>query len=329
MIQRREFITVIGGAVVWPLAASAQQRERMRRIGIIVPAAADNPEYQACVGAFLQEVAQFRWEIGRNLQVDMHWAGANAAGIRRHAAQLAAVMPDVILAHGASTVGPMLQETRTVPIVFPIAADPVAEGYVDSLARPGGNVTGFMSFEYSLSGKWLQLLKEIAPGVTRAAVLQEPTAGGGSSQFAAIQAMAPSLRMEVRPLNVREDAEIEGAIAAFARTPNGGLIAVAQGAVAARRDLIVRLAMQHKLPATYYDRAFVTAGGLISYGTNYIDQYRKAAGYVDRILKGEKPGDLPVQAPTKYELVINLKTAKALGLEIPATVYARADEVIE
>jgi putative ABC transport system substrate-binding protein len=328
-MKRRDFITLIGGAAAWPIAARAQQRERMRRVGIILPATADDPGFQARVGAFLQELAQWGWAIGRNLQVDMHWAGANAGDIRKHAAQLVAMMPDVILAHGTSTVRPTLQETRSVPIVFPIATDPVADGVVDSLARPGGNVTGFMSSEYSLSGKWLELLKEIAPSVNHVAVLQDPAQGGGSSSFAVIQAAASALRMEVRPLNVRDDAQIEDAIAVFSHFPNGGLIATATGPVGIRRDLIVRLAMQHKLPAVYFDRAFVTAGGLISYGMNQIDQYRRAAGYVDRILKGEKPADLPVQAPTKYETVLNLKTAKALGLDIPATVLARADDVIE
>ena len=324
MIRRRNFITLLGGAAgAWPLAVRAQQGNRVRRIGTIVPYAADDPEAQARVGAFLQELAQLGWAIGHNLQIDMHWAGARPADIRMHVAQLVAQRPDVILAPGASTVRPMLEETRTVPIVFPTAADPVGEGFVESLARPGGNATGFLSFEYSFTAKWLEMLKEIAPGVMRAAVLQAPS-NSGSSQFAVIQAMAPALRMDVRPLNVSDDT-----IAEFARSPNGGLIVTAGAPFAARRDLIVKLARQHKLPAVYYDRAFVAAGGLISYGIYYVDQYRRAAGYVDRILRGEKPGDLPVQAPTKYELVLNLKTAKALGLEVPATVFALATEVIE
>jgi putative ABC transport system substrate-binding protein len=327
-MRRRSFITLIGGAAAtWPLAARGQG-DRARRIGIIVPAAADDPEFRARVGAFLQELALLGWSIGRNLQVDERWAGANPADIRRHAAQLAVFGPDVILAHGALTVRAMLQETRTLPIVFATAADPVGDGLVDSLARPGGNATGFLSFEYSFTAKWLEMLKEIAPAVTRAAVLQAPSSVG-SSQFAVIQAMAPALRMEVRPLNVSDDAAIERAIEDFAHTPNSGLIVTATAPFAARRDLIVKLARQHKLPAIYFDRAFVAAGGLISYGIRYIDQYRLAAGYVDRILRGEKPADLPVQAPTKYELVINLKTAKALGLTVPPTLFARADEIIE
>ena len=329
MMKRREFITLFGGAAAsWPFAARAQQRQRVRRIGIIVPAAADDPEFQARVGAFLQELALLGWAIGPNLQIDMRWAGADPSDIRRQAAQLAAFGPDVILAHGASTVRAMLQETRSLPIVFATAADPVGDGLVDSLVRPGGNATGFLSFEYSFTAKWLEMLKEIAPAVTRAAVLQAPSSVG-SSQFAVIQAMAPALRMEARPLNVSDDAAIEPAIATFARSPNGGLIVTGAAPFTARRDLIVMLARQHKLPAVYFDRAFVAAGGLISYGLRYIDQYRLAAGYVDRILKGEKPADLPVQAPTKYQLVINLKTAKALGLEVPPTLLARADEVIE
>ena len=329
-MKRREFITLLGGAAAaWPLAARAQQGERMRRIGVLLPAAADDPEYQARVGAFLQALALLGWTIGRNVRIDTRWATANAADIRRHAAELAALAPDVILAHGASTVGPLLQATRTVPIVFPIMPDPVGAGFVDSLARPGGNVTGFMTYEYSVSGKWLELLKQIAPGVTRAAVLRDPATSTGIGQFAAIQAVAPSLGVEVNPVNMRDAPEIERAVAAFARAPNGGLIVTASAAAALHRDLIITLAARHKLPAVYFERSFVAAGGLISYGPDYIDQYRRAAGYVDRILKGEKPADLPVQAPTKYELVINLKTAKALGLEVPPTLLARADEVIE
>ena len=301
----------------------------MRRIGIILNAAADAAEYQAWVGAFLQALALLGWTIGRNVRIDTRWATTNAAEIRRHAGELAALAPDVILAHGASTVGPLLQATRTVPIVFPIVGDPVGTGFVDSLARPGGNATGFMTFEYSLSGKWLELLKQIAPGVTRVAVLRDPTQGTSTNYFAVIQAVAPSLRVEVNPVNVRDAGELERAVAAFARSPNGGLIVTASGGAAVHRDLIVTLAARHKLPAVYYERFFVAAGGLISYGTDFVDQYRRAAGYVDRILKGEKPADLPVQAPTKYETVINLKTAKALGLTVPQTVLARADEVIE
>jgi putative ABC transport system substrate-binding protein len=266
------------------------------------------------------------WTIGRNVRIDTRWAGANSADISRHAAELAALAPDVILAHG--TVRELLRATRTVPIVFPVLADPVGSGVVDSLARPGGNATGFMTAEYSMGGKWLELLKQIAPGVTRAAVLRT-TLGPGIGQFGAIQAVAPSLRVEVNPVNLRDAGETERAVAALARAPNGGLIVTPSGSATLHRDLIITLAARHKLPAVYYERSFVAAGGLISYGPDYVDQYRQAAGYVDRILRGEKPADLPVQAPTKYETVLNLKTAKALGLDLPATVLVRADEVIE
>jgi putative ABC transport system substrate-binding protein len=329
-MRRREFISLLGGAAaVWPVVARAQQSERMRRIGIILPQAADDREFQAWVAAFLQALAQLGWSIGHNVRIDTRWATTNAAEIRRHAAELAALAPDVILAHGDSTVGPLLQVTRTVPIVFPIVSDPVGAGFVDSLARPGGNATGFMIFEYSISAKWLELLKEIAPGVTRAAVLRDPTIPAGIGQFGVIQAVAPSHMVEVNPVNMRDAGEIERAIVALARSGNGGLIVTASGPAFAHRNLIVTLVARHKLPALYFDRSFVVAGGLISYGPDRIDQYRKAAGYVDRILKGEKPADMPVQAPTKYELVINLKTAKALGLTIPPAVLARADAVIE
>ena len=330
-MKRREFITLLGGAAAaaWSLAARAQQGERARRVGVLLPAASDDVEFQARVGAFLQGLQQSGWSIGRNLRIDTRWATANADDIRRHAAELVTLAPDVILAHGASTMRPLLQVTRSVPIVFPVAGDPVAAGFVDSLARPGGNATGFMTFEYNLSGKWLELLKEIAPGVTRAAVLRDPTVITGASQFAAIQAVAPSLRVEVNPINLRDAGEIEHAVTAFARSSNGGLIVTTGGLAQLHRDLIITLAARHKLPAVYYERFFVAGGGLLSYGADYIDQYRQAAAYVDRILKGEKPGDLPVQAPTKYETVINLKTAKALGLEVPPPLLARADEVIE
>jgi putative ABC transport system substrate-binding protein len=328
-MRRREFITLLGGAAAaWPLAARAQQREKMRRIGVLLPAVADDSEFQAWVGAFQQALAQSGWIIGRNVRIDTRWAGGKADDIRRHAAELAALAPDVILAHGATTVRPLLQATRTIPIVFPIVGDPVGAGFVDSLARPGGNATGFMTEEYSFAGKWLELLKQIAPGVTRAAVLRDAAQGSGTSQFAVIQAMAPSLGVDVTPVNLRDVSEIERAIGAFARSSNGGLV-VTTGTAAVHRHLITALAAQHKLPAVYFARHFVTAGGLISYGADYVDQYQRAAGYVDRILKGEKPADLPVQAPTKYELVINLKSAKALGLTVPPMLLARADEVIE
>jgi putative tryptophan/tyrosine transport system substrate-binding protein len=328
--RRRELILLIGSAAVaWPLAVRAQQGDRMRRIGVLLPAAADDLEFQARIGAFLQGLQQSGWTIGRNVRIDTRWARTSVADIRRHAVELAALAPDVILAFGASTVGPLLQATRTVPIVFPVVGDPVGAGFVDSLARPGGNATGFMSFEYSMGGKWLELLKQIAPGVMRVAVLRDPANPTGIGQFGVIQAMAPALRVEVNPVNVRDPDEIERAIAAFARSPNGGLIVTGSGLASLHRDLIITLAAQHRLPAIYFERYFVAAGGLVSYGPDFVDQFRRAAGYVDRILKGEKPADLPVQAPTKYEVVLNLKTAKALGLDIPATVLARADEVIE
>jgi putative ABC transport system substrate-binding protein len=328
VIQRRKFITLLGGAA-WPLAARAQQPARIRRIGVLLPATSDDPEFQARVGAFLQALALLGWTIGRNMRIDIHWATASADEIRKHASELVALAPDVILAHGASTVGPVLQATRTVPIVFPIATDPVGAGFIETLARPGGNATGFMSYEYSMAGKWLELLKEIVPALTRVAVLRDTTQGSGTSQFAVIQAMAPGFRVAVNPVNVRDSGEIEQSVETFARSPNGGLIVPAGGSAIVHRDLIITLAARHKLPAIYFERLFVAAGGLISYGANEVDQYRQAASYVDRILKGEKPADLPVQAPNTFEMVINLKTAKTLGLDVPATLLARADEVIE
>jgi putative ABC transport system substrate-binding protein len=329
-MQRRDFIKAIGAsAAAWPLVASAQQPERMRRIGALLSVAADNAGYQARVGAFRQRLALLGWTIGRNLEIDIRWGNANTAEIQRHAAELAALAPDVILAAGTSTAGPLLQVTRTVPIVFTVAVDPVGAGLVDSLARPGGNATGFLSSEYGLGGKWLELLKQIAPGVTRVAVLRNSDIASGPAQFGVIQAAAPSLRVEVSPLNLRDAPEIERAVAAFAHSSNGGLIVTSSGLAQQHRDLIVTLAARHKLPAVYPERSYVAAGGLISYGPDYVDQFREAAGYVDRILRGEKPADLPVQAPTRYETVINLKTANTLGLEIPPTLLARADEVIE
>jgi putative tryptophan/tyrosine transport system substrate-binding protein len=327
-MSRRDFISLVGSvAVAWPLAARAQ--DRVRRIGVLVPATADDLAYQARIGAFLQALGQLGWIIGHNVRIETRWGTSNMSAIRGHAAELAEIAPDVILAHGGMPVGLLLQATRTVPIVFPVLGDPVAAGYVDSLARPGGNATGFAQFEYSLSSKWLELLKEIAPGVTRAGVLRDPGLGSGTSQFAVIQAAAPSLRVEVSPINMRDAGEIEQSLENFARATNGGLIVTA-GAVAERHgDLIVRLAAKYKLPAVYYERFFVATGGLVSYGPDYVDMYRRAAGYVDRILKGEKPAELPVQAPTRYAMAINLKTAKALGLTVPQTLLARADEVIE
>jgi putative ABC transport system substrate-binding protein len=328
-LGRREFITLLGAGASWPLAARAQQGERMRRIGVLLPFAADDTVAQARVGAFLQALAPLGWTLGHNVRVDTHWATSDAAEIRRHAAELVALAPDVILANAAPTLGPLLQATRTVPIVFTVVADPVGAGFVDSLARPGGNATGFLAFDYSLSGKLLELLKQIAPGVARVAVLRDPAIPTGIGQFGVIQALAPSLRVEVNPVNVRDAGEIERAVATFARSSDGGLIVTASPLAALQRNLIITLAARHKLPAVYYERFFVAAGGLISYGADFVDQWRRAAGYVDRILKGEKPADLSVQAPTRYETVLNLKTAKALGLEVPPTVLARADEVIE
>jgi putative tryptophan/tyrosine transport system substrate-binding protein len=329
-IDRRQFISAAGGATVaWPIAARAEQSERMRRIGVLRGTPASDPDAQAQHAAFLQGLQQLGWTDGGNARIDARWAAGNAADARKYAAELVALTPDVILAGGSSMVEPLLQATRTVPIVFAIVADPLGSGVVESLSRPGGNATGFMLFEYSLSGKWLELLKEIAPGVTRAAVLRDPTTTSGIGQFAVMQAVAPAVGVEVSPVNVRDAAEIERAVAAFARVPNGGIIVTATPLASVHRDLIGTLAARHKLPAVYFDRFIVVRGGLISYGADFRDQFRLAAGYVDRILRGAKPADLPVQAPTKYDLVVNLKTAKALGLTIPPTVLSRADEVIE
>jgi putative tryptophan/tyrosine transport system substrate-binding protein len=328
-MRRREFITLLGGAAAWPLRAHAQQGERVRRIGILNPASADDAVWQTRIGAFQQELALLGWSIGRNVRVDIRWATTDAAEIRKQIAELIALAPDVILAAGDSTVPPLLQATRTVPIVFPVVTDPVGAGYVDSLARPGGNVTGFMVFEFGMSGKLLELLKEMAPTVTRAAIIRDATIPAGMAQFGAIQAVAPPLHVEVTPIGMRDADEIEQAVKTFARSPNGGLVVAASAAAIRYRDLIVSLAAQHQLPAVYWERFYVTGGGLISFGPDLIDNYRLAAGYVDRILKGEKPADLPVQAPTKYETVINLKTAKALGLTFPPAVLARANDVIE
>ena len=328
-MRRREFITLLGGAAAWPFAARAQQPERIRRIGVLTNLVADDPESQARVGAFLQGLQEFGWAVGRNVRIDYRWGGGDADRTRRYAVELVALAPDVILTSGSTALAPLLQATRSVPIVFAQVPDPVGAGFVTSLARPGGNATGFLTFEYGLSGKWLELLTQIAPGVTRAAVIRDPAQSAGIGQWGAIQAVAPSVRMLVSPINVSDAGEIERDVAAFARGSNGGLIVTSSPSAGLHRDLIVTLAARHRLPGVYYQRVFVTAGGLISYGPDFIDQYRRAAGYVDRILKGEKSADLPVQAPTKYELVINLKTANALGLEIPPTLLARADEVIE
>ena len=329
-MRRREFITLVSGAAAaWPLAARAQQGGRMRRVGVLQNLASDDPAEQARLMAFGQGLQELGWTIGQNVRIENRWSAGDPERIRRNTEEMVALAPDVILASGNAGVAPLLQATRTVPVVFVIVPDPVGAGFVDSLARPGGNATGFIAYEYGLSGKWLEVLKEIAPGVTRAAVIRDPALASGPGQFAAIQSIAPSLGVEVSPVNVRDAGEIERAITAFAHSPNGGLIVTGSALVGIHRHLIIALAARHKLPAVYVERTYVAAGGLISYGSDFLDQYRRAASYVDRILKGEKPADLPVQQPTKYELVINLKTANALGLDIPPTLLARADEVIE
>ena len=329
-MRRREFITLVGGAAAWPMVARAQQNERVRRIGVLVASSADDAEWQARLATFNEGLAQLGWIEGRNVRVDTRWATTNADDLRKHAAELAATTPDVLVAaSGTTSVAPLLQATRTVPIVFAIVVDPVGAGFVASLARPGGNATGFTMFEYGMSGKWLELLKQIAPGVTRAAVLRDPAIASGIGQFGAIQAVAPSLGVELSPVDVRDAPEIERAVAAFAGIPNGGLVVTASPSSTIHRDLIIALAARHKLPAVYWERFYVAAGGLISYGPDRLDQYRQAAGYVDRILKGEKAADLPVQVPTKFQIVINQRTAKALGITVPQSVLTRADEVIE
>jgi putative tryptophan/tyrosine transport system substrate-binding protein len=329
-IRRRKFLATLGGAAVaWPLVARAQQPERMRRIGVLTPAAASDLDGQARIAAFRQRLQQLGWTDGSNVRIEVRWSAGNVDEIRKYAAEVVALAPDVILCTGSATLAPLLQVTRAVPIVFTIVPDPVGAGFVDSLARPGGNATGFTWFEYATSAKWLELLKQIAPSVTRVAVIRDPAIAAGIGQWGAIQTAAPSFGVEVSPVNVRDASEIERAVTAFARSSNGGLISTASALAVVHRDLIITLAARHKLPAVYHRRLFVTDGGLISYGPDLVDQYRQAAGYIDRILKGEKAADLPVQAPTKYELVINLKTAKALGLEVPPSLLARADEVIE
>jgi putative ABC transport system substrate-binding protein len=329
-VKRRDFIMLLGGAAAaWPLAARAQQPARMLRIGVFMSLAADDPEAKARVTAFVQELQKLGWIEGQNARIESRWSAGDAELTRRYAEELVALAPDVILAYGTSTVMPLQQLTRTLPIVFASIVDPVGAGVVASLARPGGNATGFTLFEYGLSAKWLELLKQIAPRVTRAVVLRDPTLTSGTAQFAAIQAVAPLVGVELSAIDLRNTGEMERLIAAFARAPNGGLIAVGNPLTTVHRELITGLAARHRLPAAYPYRYFVTGGGLLSYGPDPIDIYRRAAGYVDRILKGEKPADLPVQAPTKYELVINLKTAKALGLTVAPTLLARADEVIE
>jgi len=331
-VRRREFIKLAGGVAAWPLTARAQERERLRRIAWLVGTAKDVPGARDRDTAFLEAFEQLGWTNGRNVQIDIRWAAGNADDIRKYAVELVALAPDVILATGGAGAAVMLKATQTIPIVFAVVPDPMGSGFVQSLSRPGRNATGFMSFEYSLCGKWPELLKEIAPNVTHAAVLRDPTFVAGIGQFAVIQAVAPSVGVEVSPIDLNEQNQpnqIERAIATFAQSPNGGLIHTASGIGAANVNLIIAAAARYKLPAIYNQRPFVVSGGLISYGPNYPDQFRRAAGYVDRILRGEKPADLPVQAPNKYELAINLKTAKALGSSVPQSLLARADEVIE
>jgi ABC-type uncharacterized transport system substrate-binding protein len=327
-MRRREFITLLGGAAAWPLGARAQQGERVRSIGILLGMAVDDPQAKAIVAALLQGLQEFGWVHGRNANISYRGA-RNPDDLRKYATEFATLAPDVMVATGGTSAGPLLQASKTIPIVFANVPDPVASGFVESLSRPGGNATGFVQFEYNLSGKWLELLKQVAPGVQNVAVLWDPTIIAGVGQFAVIQSVAPTLGVEVRAINVRDPAEIERIVAAFANFANGGMIVAASGLAFVHRDLIVTLAARHKLPTIYFQRVFVAEGGLISYGADFLEQYRRAAGYVDRILKGEKPAELPVQAPTKYQLIINLKTAKALGLAVPAALLARADEVIE
>jgi putative ABC transport system substrate-binding protein len=328
-MRRRKFITLLGGAASWPLAARAQQRKRMRRVGVLMATGANDPQVQERNAAFLQGLQQLGWTVGENLQIDYRWAVGNEDDTRKYAAELVALAPDVIFTAGSAGAGPLRRATRTVPIVFTNVPDPVGAGYVNSLARPGGNMTGFSPFEYGIGAKWLELLKEIAPNVTRAAVLRDPAISAGLGLWAAIQSVSPAVAIEVRPVNMGDADEIEHSIAAFARGPNGGLIMTGSALAVVYRDLTIALAARHRLPAVYYDRYFAVAGGLISYGANIVGEFRRAADYVDRILKGEKPSDLPVQVATKYDLVINLKTAKVLGIEVPPMLLARADEVIE
>ena len=328
-MRRREFIALLGSAAAWPAATYAQQGERIRRIGLLTNLSKSDAEGHARDDAFVQGLRQLGWTEGANLQIDRRFTDGDAERARQYAQELVALQPDVILTTGSAGLVPLLQVTRTVPIVFTIVPDPVGAGFVDSLARPGGNATGFVQFEFGLSGKWLELLKEIAPDVTRVAVLREPGLTAAIAQFAALQAVAPSLRVELVPLNFREQADIERTVTSFARSRNDGMIVTSGPLAAVHRKAIVTTAARHKLPAVYGFPVSARDGGLMSYGPDFVDQYRRAAGYVDRILKGEKPADLPVQAPTKFELVINLKTAKTLGLAVPPTLLARADEVIE
>jgi ABC-type uncharacterized transport system substrate-binding protein len=327
-MRRREFIAFVGGAAAWPLAAQAQQPERVRRIGVLMNAVA-NADQQAGVAALVQMLQQLGWTEGRNLRIDIRWGGGDADKIRKEAESLVALAPDVIVTTGNAGVPPLLRATHTIPIVFNNVADPVGAGFVDTMARPGGNATGFIQFEYTLSGKWLELLKEVAPAMSRVAVLRDSAIAAGVGQFAVIQSVVPSIGVEVSAIGLHDAREIERAVTRFANLPNGGLIVTSSALSVVHSNLIIALAARHKLPTIYYRCYYVTSGGLLSYGYDFFDQYRLSAGYVDRILKGAKPADLPVQAPSKYELVINLRTAKALGIDVPATLIARADEVIE
>jgi putative ABC transport system substrate-binding protein len=328
-MRRREFIATLCGAAAWPMAARGQKRDRMQRIGVLLNITANDPESQTRLASFAQGLQSLGWIIGQNVLVDYRWGDGNADALIKYATELLALAPDVILAQSTAAVAPLLRLTHTVPIVFTAVADPVAAGYVQSLARPGGNATGFTGFEYGFAGKWLELLKEIAPAVKRAVVLREAASVTGPAQFGAIQAVAPRLGVELRPVDTHDVEEIERTFMAFAQDSDGGIIVTGSPAATVHRAAIVAMAARYRLPSVYYIRSFVAVGGLISYGPDFVDQFRRAAGYVDRILKGENPADLPVQVPTKYELVINLKTAKALGLTVPPSLLARADEVIE
>jgi putative ABC transport system substrate-binding protein len=330
-MRRRDFIAVVSGAAAWPLAARAQQSKPkpMRRVAALMPYSANDPQAQNRNAAFLQALQQLSWTVGENVQIDYRWSAGNEDDTRKYAAELVALAPDVIFVSGSAGVEPLRRATRTVPIVFVLVPDPVGAGFVSNLARPGGNITGFSQFDYSIAAKWLALLKEIAPNTTRAAVLRDPAIGAGIGQWATIQSVSSAIGVEVSPISLADAGEMESAIAAFARSPNGALIATGSALTVVRRDLIVSLATRYRLPAVYYERYYVAAGGLMSYGSNAVELFRLAASYVDRILKGEKPADLPVQTASKYELVINLKTAKALGLDVPSSLLARADEVIE
>jgi putative ABC transport system substrate-binding protein len=328
-MKRRNFMSLLGGAAAWPFAARAQQPEPMRRVGVLMQIAEGDAESKIQVAEFLRELRELGWVVGRNVKLDTRWAGGDSDRIRKYAAELVALAPDVVLASGGTVVGALQQASRTVPIVFVNVTDPIGRGYVASLAEPGGNATGFTSFEFGIGGKWLELLKQIAPGVARVAVLRDPVITAGMGYLAAIHALAPSFGVEVSPVDVRVKSDMERAIAAFARTPNGGLIITPDPAAIAHREVIIALASQYRLPAIYPFRYFAAEGGLISYGPNAIEQFRRAASYADRILKGEKPGNLPVQAPTKFELAISLKTAKALDVAVPQMLVSRADELIE